>query len=152
MNVIEYCTEEVRRQGHDVTFVDGIIRVSWMLRAWVAAIESNLLGYKPELSDVLNIGKIVESVKNKNGFRRCYVRVGFNSCPPPNEIADRLERLFQNRDDMPPLEFYREFELIHPFADGNGRTGKILLNWLNGTLLDPIFPPTNFWGERTVNP
>jgi fido (protein-threonine AMPylation protein) len=41
--------------------------------------------------------------------------------------------------------FYFEFEQIHPFKDGNGRTGKILYNYLCGTLDDPIMPP-NFWG------
>lgn len=35
---------------------------------------------------------------------------------------------------------------------GNGRTGKILLNWLNGTLLNPIFPPADFWGRPIQNP
>lgn len=29
MNVIDYITEEVRRQGHDVTQVGGLERVGW---------------------------------------------------------------------------------------------------------------------------
>ncbi len=35
---------------------------------------------------------------------------------------------------------YREFELVHPFSDGNGRTGKVLLNYLADTLERPTMP------------
>jgi len=41
---------------------------------------------------------------------------------------------------------YYVFELIHPFSDGNGRTGKIILNYLYHTLDDPVFPPDFFGG------
>jgi fido (protein-threonine AMPylation protein) len=53
---------------------------------------------------------------------------------------------------MTALEAYKEFEFIHPFEDGNGRTGKIILNWINGTLLDPIFPPNDIFGYEISNP
>jgi fido (protein-threonine AMPylation protein) len=43
-------------------------------------------------------------------------------------------------------QFYYEYENIHPFRDGNGRTGKILYNYLLGTLDNPKMPP-NFWGS-----
>lgn len=46
-------------------------------------------------------------------------------------------------------EFYFEYENIHPFVDGNGRTGKILYNYLLGTLENPVLPP-NFWGSSNL--
>jgi hypothetical protein len=47
--------------------------------------------------------------------------------------------------NVPAVVAYYNFEKIHPFADGNGRTGKILMNWINGTLDAPLMPP-NFFG------
>lgn len=49
-------------------------------------------------------------------------------------------------DELSPDEFYVEFEKIHPFVDGNGRTGKILHNWLLGTLGDPVLIKDYFGG------
>jgi hypothetical protein len=63
-----------------------------------------------------------------------------------------MENWIRDLDAMDPIGAYKQFEWIHPFMDGNGRTGKIILNYLNGTMLDPIFPPSDLWGERIENP
>lgn len=53
------------------------------------------------------------------------------------EIPQKMHDLvawYQNEDAMHPIEkasrFHAEFETIHPFADGNGRTGRLLLNFM----------------------
>ena len=151
MGVIEYVTEEVTRQGHDVKVQDGIERVGWMIDAWCYILpRSN--SFVPDLDTIKAIGKRIERHKNSGGFRRCGVRVGMRVCPPFYDVPALLERLLSLHDGMTPVEFYKEFEMIHPFVDGNGRTGKILLNWKNGTLLDPIFPPADLFGEPIRNP
>ena len=43
-------------------------------------------------------------------------------------------------------DWYLCYEGIHPFLDGNGRTGKILHNWLLGTLDDPVLVEDYFGG------
>ena len=149
MSIIEYVTEEVSRQGHDVTAIDGLERVSWMLRAWVCALGA--VRDKPSLSDAECIGQIIEPTKNALGWRRCGVRVGSRICPDYHEVPRLLVELFESKG-LSPLEFYKEFEMIHPFVDGNGRTGKIIYCWLLGCLNDPVFPPNDLWGSPIKNP
>ena len=151
MTVIEYVTEEVQRQGHDTSRLDGIERVGWMLNVWGYALRQD---DKPTVSDILMIGRLIEPEKNPNPHtpRRCNVRVGSRNCPPWEQVERLLRELIKKRDSLEPLEFYRGLLEIHPFVDGNGRTGKVVLNWLNGTLLNPIFPPDDFWGYPIRNP
>ena len=60
--------------------------------------------------------------------------------PPPLALTDLLENLqayIQNPPVMPPLVClavaHYQFEAIHPFIDGNGRLGRLLISLLLGT-------------------
>ena len=67
---------------------------------------------------------------------------GYNPCsasfvPPPPELVDELlEDLaeFCSDESLPPLVqaavAHAQFETIHPFADGNGRTGRALIHMI----------------------
>ncbi len=54
--------------------------------------------------------------------------------PPPEDVPDTLqalERWLHDDDDLPPLVrvglAHVQFETIHPFLDGNGRIGRLLM-------------------------
>lgn len=151
--VITYITEEVARQGHDLLSLDGIQRVGWMTDGWCYALSQRYTynKLKPTVDDVIQMGKMVERYKNAGGVRQCDVFVGWKACPGPEHLNRLLVGLFEAIDTYDdPILFYKAFESVHPFEDGNGRTGKIILNWLNGTLLDPIFPPSTLWGKHPI--
>lgn len=54
--------------------------------------------------------------------------------PPPERVKELMEDLvaFMNRGDLPPVVqaaiAHAQFEIIHPFADGNGRVGRALIH------------------------
>jgi Fic family protein len=56
--------------------------------------------------------------------------------PPPEEVQDLLEDLvgFSARTDLTPVALaalaHAQFEVIHPFVDGNGRVGRVVLQQL----------------------
>ncbi|MDZ7266885.1 MAG: Fic family protein [candidate division KSB1 bacterium] len=68
--------------------------------------------------------------------------------PPPQEVPQALadlERFLHTQDDMPALIrvglAHAQFETIHPFLDGNGRIGRLLITFLlveKGLLRKPV--------------
>jgi len=78
-------------------------------------------------------------------FRRTQNWVGPGGCqlkdasfvpPPPEELANVLGQLesFLHDTTLPPLIHaglaHAQFETIHPFLDGNGRVGRLLITFL----------------------
>ncbi|MGH9318986.1 MAG: Fic family protein [Vicinamibacteria bacterium] len=68
--------------------------------------------------------------------------------PPPDRVAEAmadLERFIHAEDSLPALVkiglAHAQFETIHPFLDGNGRLGRLLITFLlceRGILREPV--------------
>ena len=78
--------------------------------------------------------------------------------PPAGVVPDALgdlERFVHSRDRIPPLVrlglVHVQFEMIHPFLDGNGRVGRLLMTLLlveRGELREPVLYLSSFFRQH----
>ena len=106
-----------------------------------------LLQYKVDLTKkfILDLHYLVvintlrdDLVKYIGKYRRVQVFIG-GSIPPnamevPNRMASLLRWYSKNKNKLHPLVlatyFHAEFEKIHPFVDGNGRVGRLIMSFI----------------------
>lgn len=98
-----------------------------------------------EIHEVL-LTNVRGAERNPGEFRRSQNWIGPSGCtlttatyvpPPPHEMMqslDNLEKFLHSPEPMPTLIrvglAHAQFETIHPFLDGNGRTGRLLITFL----------------------
>ncbi|MGZ8843586.1 MAG: Fic family protein [Pyrinomonadaceae bacterium] len=91
--------------------------------------------------DVLRLHRIIAGQVMDQGvagrYRSITVRVGGYLPPPPEQVSGLMRELLDwwNQDSiklsavLSSAIVHHRFESIHPFADGNGRTGRALALW-----------------------
>lgn len=82
------------------------------------------------------LGNIDESIAGRFRKRGEYVRVGSFVAPPPEHIEWMLEEVLIEYSSAQISyfvdkisKFHLQFEIIHPFNDGNGRIGRVIINY-----------------------
>jgi len=102
-------------------------------------------------------------------FRRSQNWIGTPGCtlmeatfvpPPPQEMMEalgELEKYLHHKSSLPPLVrialAHYQFEAIHPFLDGNGRIGRLLISLLlchEGLLAQPLLYLSAFFEKRRM--
>lgn len=92
----------------------------------------------PELVLLLHkmlITNIKDDIAGRFRQKGEYVRVGTHIAPAPEQVEKMIEAAFdtycndlENNFIDKISHFHLEFENIHPFIDGNGRMGRVIIN------------------------
>ena len=104
---------------------------------------------KINIKDMIRVHSIlVKDTGVEFGFKKLpnYLLMRNLKTTPPEKVEEEMNKLIlwyeSNKNKTHPLmlasEFHARFERIHPFDDGNGRAGRILLNAI---LLEHNYPP-----------
>lgn len=74
------------------------------------------------------------SGRNLGKFRKCRVFIAGREGIPYSLISNRMMNWCRQMNNTRAWEeiktLHIEYEKIHPFVDGNGRTGRIFMNWV----------------------
>lgn len=91
---------------------------------------------------------LMDRPEDRGIYRRIPVRImgAYHTPPDPVMVPELMEKLIKEFEasKLHPIEsvalFHLKFEGIHPFVDGNGRTGRLILNLF---LMQNGYPPIN---------
>jgi Fic family protein len=136
---------EVANYFAGLRFVEKNARAATITHAQVLKLHRIMAG------NVMDQGKAGE-------YRDIRVKVGNYIAPRPEEVkpmmSDLIEWWNKQAGKISPILssaiVHHQFEIIHPFADGNGRAGRTLSLWelyRRGLTTTTFFPSTSFIGR-----
>lgn len=112
---------------------------------------TNLLTKQEAISEefIIQLHKqLLKDIDERTGYRKLPSELLGRTLalPKPEDIPKEMKQLLQwhhkHEHALHPVElafkFHHKFEQIHPFADGNGRVGRMLLNYI--LLQNNFFP------------
>lgn len=157
--MVDAIEAEIKASEHIPTDVDDILHYIQAINYGMKRVTQEnfpvALRFVRELHHVLMDKARATQFSDPGEFRRSQNWIGSNRpdnarfVPPPVEDMHRalndLERFMHNDDTTPTVIktalIHAQFETIHPFLDGNGRTGRMLITfylWKEGFLEKPV--------------
>lgn len=120
-----------------------------------------------EFRDIVTLNKIVRQgtpesvmtygpgrIRRGDAGQRVHAHGGEEYVAPDSVISElwnTLKWYHSNTDKLPPVVlatgFYQRLAIIHPFGNGNGRTGRLIMDFIlqrNG-LVPPLFSRSDHW-------
>ena len=153
---VERSPDDLREVGNYVTALEyGIERMATLPISLRLVRELHELLMRGVRGDVATPGEFRRS-QNWIGPPGCTLNDATYVPPPPSEMVaclDSWER-FLHDDALPPLVHaalaHSQFEAIHPFLDGNGRVGRLIITLLlvnRGVISSPLLYLSAYFEE-----
>lgn len=128
--MLEMVTKEHIRQSNLIEGIDDPLQDGQAMVAWQWLSQQRKL-------DAIVIKKAHKILMDKSPltadlrgtWRPHNVRVGSHVAPDHKDVPRLITHWVKTYRNYNPQEAHIQFEVIHPFADGNGRTGRMLLWW-----------------------
>lgn len=116
---------------------------------YVQELVQNRVSFSERVIRQIHTLVLMDRPEDRGIYRKIPVRImgAYHTPPDPVLVPEQMEQLivaFRGNKQLHPIEraalFHLKFEGIHPFVDGNGRTGRLILNLM---LMQAGYPPIN---------